>query len=47
MPANAADLGAGIELINKNGFSASLNADALLGKDAIGWKGQAALTFVW
>ena len=47
MPANAADLGAGIELINKNGFSASLNADALLGKDAIGWKSQAALTFVW
>lgn len=47
MPLNSVDLGAGIEFANKNGFSASLTADALMGKDAIGWKGQASLTFVW
>ena len=47
MPANALDLGLGLEILNKAGFTAALNADALFGKDAIGWKGQASLSLSW
>lgn len=47
LPSNALDLGLGLDILNKSGFSASLNADALIGPGAIGWKGQATIGFSW
>lgn len=46
-PSNALDRGLGLEILNKAGFTAALNADALIGKDAIGWKVQDSLGFSW
>ncbi|MBS7805740.1 autotransporter domain-containing protein [Rhizobiales bacterium TNE-4] len=47
IPANAVDLGVGIELLSKSGFSANLVGDALLGEKAIGWRGQLSLGYTW
>lgn len=47
MPSNGVDLGAGLEVLNKNSLSLTLTADALLGSGAIGWKWQAAAGYQW
>lgn len=47
MPAYAVDLGVGIELLSKSGFSANLVGDALIGEKAIGWRGQLSLGYTW
>lgn len=47
MPSNGVDLGVGIDLVNKNGFSLTATADALLASEAIGWRWQVVAGYKW